>query len=123
MGACSSKPNATDGVRLVENDHSRAESYHNADEVFDSADLNGKSDPCITVSGRTQATCSNVSHHQIRPGACVADVVMVSGEHEVKSTVRPKTVNPVWNEDFEMHGTLQEFMSHGLHVQVFDCDV
>ena len=62
---------------------------------LDSADLNGKSDPYVTFG---------------------------SGEQKAKSSVKPKTLSPVWNEDFEMEGTLQSFVDTGLLLRIFDCD-
>jgi len=62
---------------------------------LDSADLNGKSDPYV---------------------------VLLCAEHKAKSTIKPKTLSPVWNEDFSFAGTLQSFVTSGLMVKVYDCD-
>ena len=62
---------------------------------LEAADLNGKSDPYV---------------------------VFRCGEHERRSTVKPKTLSPVWNEEFEIEGTLNELLPPGIHVKVFDCD-
>ena len=59
------------------------------------ADMNGKSDPYVIVS---------------------------SGKQEKKSRIVKKTLDPVWNEEMEFTGTLQEFLSHGLMLKVFDYD-
>ena len=60
-----------------------------------SADLNGKSDPYVVFSCAGQ---------------------------EAKSTIKPKTLNPAWNETFEMVGILRKFVASGLLLKVFDCD-
>ena len=59
------------------------------------ADLNGKSDPYVSF------TCA---------------------EHKVVSTVKAKTLSPVWNETYEMEDALQKFLVNGLMIKVFDCD-
>lgn len=60
------------------------------------ADLNGKSDPYVQAS---------------------------IGSQRKQSKVVDKTLDPVWNEEFEFTGTLQELTSHGLHLKVFDKDM
>ena len=62
---------------------------------LDSADLNGKSDPYVLLD---------------------------SGSCQAKSNVKPKTINPVWNEEHEFQGTLADFVNSGLVLRVFDCD-
>ena len=62
---------------------------------LDSADLNGKSDPYVVIQAGTQKHTSQI---------------------------KPKTLNPVWNEDHTFEGTLEELMSFGLRLIVYDCD-
>ena len=62
---------------------------------LDSADLNGKSDPYV---------------------------VLLCAAHKAKSTIKPKTLSPVWNEEFSFAGTLQSIITSGLMVKVYDCD-
>ena len=59
------------------------------------ADLNGKSDPYVQVS---------------------------VGAQRKQSKVVERTLDPVWNEEFEFEGTLQELVAYGLHLKVFDKD-
>ena len=59
------------------------------------ADLNGKSDPYVQAS---------------------------IGSQRKQSKVVDKTLEPVWNEEFEFTGTLQELTARGLQLKVFDKD-
>ena len=59
------------------------------------ADLNGKSDPYVIVC---------------------------SGKHQKKSKVIKKNLDPVWDEEVALTGTLQEFLSEPLLLKVFDYD-
>ena len=49
-------------------------------------------------------------------------VVVTCGNQVLKSTVKPKTLNPVWNEDMELSGTLRDFLRDGLQLEIFDQD-
>ena len=60
-----------------------------------SADLDGKSDPYVVFSG---------------------------AENKAISTVKPKTLNPVWNETYVLVGALHDFIGSGLTVKIFDSD-
>ena len=62
---------------------------------LDAADMNGKSDPYV---------------------------VLLCAAHKAKSTIKPKTLSPVWNEEFSFAGTLQSIITSGLMVKVYDCD-
>ena len=60
------------------------------------ADPNGKSDPYV--------------------------VLETGGLKTQKSSVVPKTLDPVWNESFEFAGTLQQFLGTGLELRFWDKD-
>ena len=49
-------------------------------------------------------------------------VVLLCAAHKAKSTIKPKTLSPVWNEEFSFAGTLQSMITSGLMVKVYDCD-
>lgn len=48
-----------------------------------------------------------------------------SGEQQNTSfsTIKRKTCNPVWNEDFAWKGTLGQFIDSGLSLRCFDSDM
>jgi len=50
-------------------------------------------------------------------------VVITQGQVSVKSEVRQKTVNPVWNQDLEMGVYEQDVLAKELKVAVFDKDM
>ena len=63
---------------------------------LDSADLNGFSDPYVILQ------CAGQSR---------------------KSSIKPKTLNPVWNEEFEFGDfSMAELVASGLALTVYDCD-
>ena len=63
---------------------------------LDSADLNGFSDPYVILQ------CAGQSR---------------------KSSIKPKTLNPVWNEEFEFGDlSMAELVASGLTLTVYDCD-
>ena len=49
-------------------------------------------------------------------------VILRSGDQEMKSSCKPKTINPNWNQEMSMDGCLQDFVQTGLALFVFDMD-
>ncbi len=47
-------------------------------------------------------------------------VIVRSGKLEARSRVIYKTLDPVWNEDVHLNGTLDDFLQRGLLLQVSD---
>ena len=68
-------------------------------------DMNGKSDPYTVIE--------LVNPHEI---------VKSKPKTKFTSTIKAKTLNPVWNENFELKGTLTELVGRELLIRVFDCD-
>ncbi|KOO34783.1 protein snt-2 [Chrysochromulina tobinii] len=68
-------------------------------------DMNGKSDPYAVIE--------LVNPHEI---------VKSKPKTKFTSTIKAKTLNPVWNETFELNGTLTELVGRELLIRVFDCD-
>ena len=42
---------------------------------------------------------------------------------EHRSRIIPRTLDPMWNEDFEFYGTLGDFVSSGIKLVVYDKDI
>ena len=68
-------------------------------------DMNGKSDPYTVIE--------LVNPHEI---------VKSKPKTKFTSTIKAKTLNPVWNENFELKGTLTELVGRELLIRVFDCE-
>ena len=49
-------------------------------------------------------------------------VIIKCGAQEKKSRVVQRSLDPEWNEVLELEGTLEELVSHGLLLKVFDKD-
>lgn len=49
-------------------------------------------------------------------------VILKIANREHKSTVKSKSLSPVWNEEFLMKGSLQDFVSSSLVLNLYHCD-
>ena len=88
------KPGTVDRVRL--SGHGKMRIVIKRAVKLDSAgDSNGLADPYVTIHGAGQV---------------------------LRTTVKKATLSPVWDEEFEMLGALNEFVSAGLTLCVFDSD-
>ena len=55
---------------------------------------------------------------------CAQDpyVIVKTGGREKKSSIKKKTLEPQWNEEIAISGTLNDFLTSGLLLKCFDWD-